>query len=257
MTKKPTEQLALEVQDLTVHYGPEPVLWDITLSIPQGKVVGIVGPNGAGKSTLLRSILGLMKKSTGIVRLLGTTPEAMSREIAYIPQKEYVDWNFPIVVRELVTMGCYPKRGLFGSITPSDIQAVEDALQLLGLTSMADKHIRHLSGGQQQRAFLARALVQNAKLYFLDEPFRGVDHTSERILIDTLQAMKLEGKTIFVVHHDLMSVMKYFDWVVLLNTRLVASGPTKRVFTLAHLEQAYGEQLTFLESVLRSTEVQK
>jgi manganese/zinc/iron transport system ATP- binding protein len=245
---------ALEITGLNVHYGLHPVLWDICLSVPQGSLVGIIGPNGAGKSTLLRSILGLVRESTGRVRLLGKTLEQMRRNIAYIPQKECVDWSFPITVRELVTMGCFPKRGLLGRIRPEDIVSVEDSLQLLGMASMADRHISQLSGGQQQRAFLARALVQKAEIYFLDEPFRGVDHTSEQILIDTLRVMRLEGKTIFVVHHDLLSAKRYFDWLILLNMRLVKSGPIKSVFTLEYLQQTYGEKLSLVDEALRLTE---
>jgi manganese/zinc/iron transport system ATP- binding protein len=245
---------ALEISDLNVHYGLQPVLWDVCLSVPKGSMVGIIGPNGAGKSTLIRSVLGLVKQSTGIVRFLGKPLEAMRHSIAYIPQKECVDWTFPITVRELVTMGTYPKRGFLGRLSPKDIAAVEEAMELLGMASMADRHINQLSGGQQQRAFLARALVQNADLYFLDEPFRGVDHTSEQLLIDTLKAMKLEGKTIFVVHHDLLSAKRYFDWLILLNMRLVQSGPTRNVFTLEYLQQTYGEKLSLVEEALRLTE---
>ena len=254
MKKRPERSYALEISDLTVHYGLQPVLWDICLAIPQGSMVGIIGPNGAGKSTLIRSVLGLVKQSTGFTRFFGKSLESMRQSIAYVPQKECVDWTFPITVRELVTMGTYPKRGFLGRLSPKDRAVVEEALELLGMTSMADRHISQLSGGQQQRAFLARALVQNADLYFLDEPLRGVDHTSEQLLIDTLKAMKLEGKTIFVVHHDLLSAKRYFDWLILLNMRLVQSGPIKEVFTLENLQQTYGEKLSLVEEALRLTE---
>lgn len=247
---------ALEISELTVHYGLHPVLWDICLSVPKGHLVGVIGPNGAGKSTLLRSILGLVKESSGSVRLMGKELKRMRKHIAYIPQKECVDWTFPITVRELVTMGCYPKKGLLGRIESKDRALIEEALELLGMKSQAERHISQLSGGQQQRAFLARALVQNAEIYFLDEPFRGVDHTSEHILMDTLKKMRKEGKTIFVVHHDLLSARRYFDWLILLNMRLVQSGPTSEVFTLEYLQRTYGEKLSLVEEALRLTEGQ-
>lgn len=250
---KHTKETALDILGLTVYYGSTPVLWDICLSIPSGAFVGIIGPNGAGKSTFLRSILGLVPGSTGTVKLLGKPLESMRRRIAYIPQKEGVDWDFPITVRELVTMGCYPRRGLVRRVRPEDISSVESALQLLGMEPMADRPIGKLSGGQQQRAFLARALVQDADLYFLDEPFRGVDHTSEQILFDTLRAMRMEGKTIFIVHHDLCTVEHYFDWLVLLNTRLVQSGPTKKIFTLENLKHTYGEHVSVMKEMYDRT----
>lgn len=243
--------LALKCTDVTVHYGTCPVLWDISMSIPSGIVVGILGPNGAGKSTLVKAALGMIPISSGEILLGGMKIEDIRRNVAHVPQRESVDWSFPITVRELVKMGCYPKRGLFRSLLPEDIADVEWALDLLGLKSVSETYVTHLSGGQQQRAFLARALVQKADIYFLDEPFSGVDHTSEQIIVDTLKAMALEGKTIFVVHHDLMTVEQYFDWLVVLNTRLVDVGPTKRVFTLDTIRSAYGTTLSLVEEMLK------
>lgn len=247
---------ALEMTDVSVHYGTSPVLWDISLQVPKGTLVGILGPNGAGKSTLVKAVMGSLPISSGSIRLEGQSIDKMRRHIAHIPQRESVDWEFPITVRQLVEMGCYPKRGLFGRLQPEDIASVEWALELLGLASIADRYIRHLSGGQQQRAFLARALVQKADLYFLDEPFTGVDHVSEQIIVDTLKAMRLDGKTLFVVHHDLVTVEQYFDWLILLNTRLVASGPVKKVFTMDTIRATYGKTLALVEEVLKlSSEV--
>lgn len=242
---------ALDICDLNVHYGSTPILWDITLQVPAGSLVGIMGPNGAGKSTLVKTILGMVPSSSGTIQLLGKPLENMRKHIAHIPQRECVDWEFPITLRKLVEMGAYPKRGLFGKLLPEDIAAVETAIEMLGLISVADRQISALSGGQQQRAFLARALVQDADLYFLDEPFSGVDHTSERIIVDTLKAMRLEQKTIFVVHHDLVTAEKYFDWLILLNTRLVASGRIKEVFTLDNLRLAYGQNVSLIEEVVK------
>jgi manganese/zinc/iron transport system ATP- binding protein len=242
---------ALEVRDLTVHYGPTPVLWDIDVAVPQGHLVGIMGPNGAGKTTFIRAILGLISGSTGVVRLLNHTLKAARRRTAYMPQRGEVDWDFPLTVRELVEMGCYPRRGLFRPLRREDRHHVDKSLEVLDLTSLASSQIASLSGGQQQRAFLARALAQDAELYFLDEPFAGIDQVSEQILVDVLRSMRREGKTIFVVHHDLVTAGKYFDWAILLNTRLVAAGPMRRTFTFENLRLTYGPNLTLVEEVVK------
>lgn len=243
--------LALDVRGLTVHYGVSPILWDVHLEVPSGHLVGIMGPNGAGKTTFIKAILGLIDGTTGVVRMMNHKLSAVRRKIAYVPQRELVDWDFPMTVRELVEMGCYPKRGLFRSLTKEDSLNVEKSLELLGLTSMARAQIGQLSGGQQQRAFLARAIVQDAEVYFLDEPFEGIDQVSEQILMDVLRSMRREGKTIFVVHHDLVTAGKYFDWAILLNTRLVADGPMRRVFTAENLRLTYGKNLALVEEVVK------
>lgn len=245
---------ALEVRGLTVHYGPSPVLWDIDLVVPRGHVVGIMGPNGAGKTTLIRAVLGLVDGTTGFVRLLNHRLSVVRRKIAYVPQRGLVDWEFPVTVRGLVEMGCYPRRGLFRRFKQEDHHFVDRALEMLDLTSLADVQIGQLSGGQRQRAFLARALAQDAELYFLDEPFEGIDQVSEQILVDVIRSMKREGKTIFVVHHDLVTAGRYFDWAIMLNTRLVTCGSMHQVFTFDMLRQTYGNSLAFVDEVVRILE---
>ncbi len=242
---------ALDVQGLMVHYGVSPIVWDVHLSVPTGHLVGIMGPNGAGKTTLIKAILGLLEGTTGAVRLLGHKVDAIRRKIAYVPQREIVDWDFPMTVRDLVEMGCYPRRGLFRPLRREDHHSVDKALKLLGLSSLSHAQIGELSGGQQQRAFLSRAIAQNADLYFLDEPFQGIDQVSEQILIDVLCSLKREGKTIFIVHHDLVTAGKYFDWAILLNTRLVACGPMHKVFTAENLYLTYGRNLAIVEEVVK------
>jgi manganese/zinc/iron transport system ATP- binding protein len=243
--------LALDVRGLMVHYGSSPIVWDLHLSVPTGHLVGIMGPNGAGKTTFIKAILGLLEGTTGVVRLMGHKLDAIRRKVAYVPQRERVDWDFPMTVRDLVEMGCYPKRGLFRSLTREDHQRVENALELLGLSSMAKVQIGQLSGGQQQRAFVSRAIAQDAELYFLDEPFEGIDQVSEHILVDVLRSLRSNGKTIFVVHHDLVTAGKYFDWAIFLNTRLVSNGPMCQVFTSENLYLTYGKNLAIVEEVVK------
>jgi len=245
------EGRALDVQGLTVHYGSSPVLWDLNVSVPEGHLVGLIGPNGAGKTTFFKAILGLIKRVSGTVRLLGNSLESMRRRIAYVPQKETVDWTFPMRVRDLVEMGCYPGLGLFCPIGKKEKIAVDRALELLDLSFIENEQIGHLSGGQQQRSFLARAIVQDAALYFLDEPFAGIDQVSEQILVDVLREMRKQKKSIFIVHHDLLSAREYFDWAVLLNTRLIASGEINQVFTPEILRQTYGQKLSLIEDLLK------
>ena len=242
---------ALSVSNLTVHYDRTPVVWDVNLTVPQGKLVGILGPNGAGKSTFIKALLGLVKPVSGAVFFCGRRLSHARGKIAYVPQKEAIDWDFPITVIELVLMGRYPKLGLFRWTRKEDTQAAIDCLALVGMEELAHRQISELSGGQQQRVFLARALLQNADIYFLDEPLSGVDHTSEEIIVAILQKMKASGKTIFMVHHDLNSVDKYFDWIVLLNVRLVASGPKEEIFTRAYMQEAYGKSFMLYDETLK------
>ena len=225
---------AMDVDGLNVNYGQTPVLWDISFRIPKGVLVGIIGPNGAGKSTLLKTALGLIKPLSGKIDLFG-------ENIAYVPQRGSVDWDFPITAFEVVLMGRFGKLGLFRRPRKADRDAALQALALVGMSAFADRQIGQLSGGQQQRLFIARALVQNGDLLLLDEPFAGVDLATEKSMIALLQAKKQEGKTIFVVHHDLPTVEEYFDWVIILNTRLVACGPTFDVFTKENIAQAFGK----------------
>ncbi|MEJ2004537.1 MAG: metal ABC transporter ATP-binding protein [Cyclobacteriaceae bacterium] len=240
---------ALEVHDLTVAYDRKPVLWDIDMLIPKGKLIGIVGPNGAGKSTLIKAIMGLLPNTSGFVRLFDKPLDEVRLHISYVPQRESVDWDFPASVKDVVLMGRYGKLGLFKRPRKADIMAAMDALRQVGMEAYADRQISQLSGGQQQRVFLARALAQQADLYLMDVPFAGVDAATEKTIITLLRDMTSQGKTVIVVHHDLQSVTTYFDWVILLNMRLIAYGETKEVFTQKLLEETYGGKLTLLSEV--------
>jgi manganese/zinc/iron transport system ATP- binding protein len=240
---------ALEVHDLTVAFDRKPVLWNIDLTIPQGKIVGIVGPNGAGKSTLIKAVMGILSLSSGYTRLFDQPINDVRHRISYVPQRESVDWDFPASVMDVVLMGRYSKIGLFKRPRKADRDAALDCLKKVGMEAFANRQISQLSGGQQQRTFLARALAQHADIYFMDEPFAGVDAATEKTIINLLRDMTNSGKTVIVVHHDLQSVKNYFDWVIMLNTRLVASGPTEETFTQENLHETYGGKLTLLADV--------
>jgi manganese/zinc/iron transport system ATP- binding protein len=239
----------VEVHDLTVSYDRKPVLWGIDLTIPAGALVGVIGPNGAGKSTLIKAMMDLLPAGSGYVRIFDQPIKEVRKRISYVPQRESVDWDFPASVFDVVLMGRYGNLGLFSRPRKADKDAAMEALEKVGMQSFANRQISQLSGGQQQRVFLARALAQNADLYFMDEPFAGVDIATETAIIELLRIMREMGKTVIVVHHDLQSAAEYFDWVVLLNMRLVASGPTEKVLTQALLEQTYGGKLTVLSKV--------
>ncbi len=243
------ENPVLEIHDLTVSYERKPVLWDIDLSIPKGSLVGIIGPNGAGKSTLIKAVMGLLPLSSGYVKLMDKTLDEVRDKISYVPQRESVDWDFPISVFEVVLMGRYGKMGLMRRPSKKDKEVALQSLEQVGMSAFASRQISQLSGGQQQRVFLARALAQEADLYLMDEPFVGVDAATESAIITLLREMREAGKTVIVVHHDLQSAAEYFDWVVLLNMRLVASGETKTTLTKAILEETYGGRLTVLSEV--------
>ncbi|RJE74928.1 metal ABC transporter ATP-binding protein [Reichenbachiella sp. MSK19-1] len=243
------ENPILEVHDLTVTYSRKPVLWGVDMTLPKGSLVGVIGPNGAGKSTLIKAIMGLVPLSSGWVELFGSPLDDVRKKVSYVPQKESVDWDFPASVRDVVVMGRYAKVGLFKRPRKADYEAADYAIAQVKMTEFANRQISQLSGGQQQRVFLARALAQNADLYFMDEPFAGVDAATEKAIIGILKQMSAQGKTVIVVHHDLQTVTKYFDWVVQLNTRLVASGPVEEVFTQELLQETYGGKLTILSDV--------
>lgn len=243
------ENPVLEIHDLTVSYERKPVLWDIDLSIPKGSLVGIIGPNGAGKSTLIKAVMGLLPLSSGYVKLMDKNLDEVRDKISYVPQRESVDWDFPISVFEVVLMGRYGKMGLMRRPSKKDKEIALQSLEQVGMSAFASRQISQLSGGQQQRVFLARALAQEADLYLMDEPFVGVDAATESAIITLLREMREAGKTVVVVHHDLQSAAEYFDWVVLLNMRLVASGETKTTLTTALLEETYGGRLTVLSEV--------
>jgi len=239
----------VEVHDLTVSYYKKPVLWDIDLCFPQGNVIGIIGPNGAGKSTLLKTMMGLVLPDSGYIKLFGKALDEVRKHVSYVPQKESVDWDFPASVLDVVVMGRYAQLGLFQRPRQADKEKALACLRKVGMEPLANRQIAQLSGGQQQRVFLARALAQEAQLYLMDEPFVGVDAATEKMIINLLQTMAKEGKTIIVVHHDLQSAPNYFDWSILLNMRVVAAGPTQDVFTPSLLQETYGGKLTVLSKI--------
>lgn len=257
-TTPPTEAcpLPLSIRDLTVAYHRKPVIWDIDLSIEPGKLVGIVGPNGAGKSTLLKACLDLIPRSSGEVLVYGQPYAKERKRVGYVPQRESVDWDFPVSALDVVAMGTYGKLGWFRRVDKRCKALSMHALERVGLADYADRQISQLSGGQQQRTFLARALVQDADIYFMDEPFAAVDAATERAIVDLLKELQGRGKTVLVVHHDLATVPQYFDWTVLLNMRVVANGPTEDVFTQENLRRTYGGKLTLFaqaaDEVVRS-----
>lgn len=237
---------AIEVTDLTIAYKDKPVLWDVDMDVPSGTLMAIVGPNGAGKTTLIKSILGLVKPAAGQVLVYGKTFAEQRHLVGYVPQRGSVDWDFPTSVLDVVMMGRYGALGWFKRPGASEHAAALQALDKVGMKLYAERQISQLSGGQQQRVFLARALVQDAQLYFMDEPFQGVDATTERAIVTLLQELRSAGKTVVVVHHDLQTVPEYFDWVTLLNVRRIASGPVSEVFTEQNLRKAYGGKVAFL-----------
>lgn len=243
------ENPILEVHDLTVSYNKKPVLWGVDFTLPKGALVGIIGPNGAGKSTLIKTIMGLIPAGSGFVKMFDRELNEVRGRVSYVPQRESVDWDFPASAFDVVLMGRYGKLGLFRRPRKADKEVAMECLEKVGMQPFADRQISQLSGGQQQRVFLARALAQDAELYFMDEPFAGVDAATEAAIIEILKKMTQEGKTVVVVHHDLQSVKEYFNWVLLLNMRLVASGPTEKVFTNELLQEAYGGKLTLLTRV--------
>lgn len=236
------EPAAWSVQQLTLHYDKTPVLWDINFSIPQGHLVGIIGPNGAGKSTLIQAALGLLTPLSGKVRFFNEPLSEARSRIAYIPQREMIDWDFPITVQELVLMGRYGRLRWWQWPRPADRAAAMECLEKVGMAGFADRPIRQLSGGQRQRIFIARALMQEADLYFLDEPFAAIDQASEGVIMNLLRGMRAQGKTLFVVNHDLSTLRRYFDWLILLNMRLIACGPTHDVLQPNLLRATFGKQ---------------
>ena len=245
----------IEVHDLTVSYQKKPVLYGVDLEVEEGSLVGIIGPNGAGKSTLIKTIMNMIKPNGGYVKIFGETPKTGIKRIGYIPQKESVDWDFPVTVLDVVLMGRYGHLGWFGRIRKEDRTKANECLEQVNMLAYADRPIGNLSGGQQQRVFLARALAQESAVYLMDEPFAGVDAVTEKTMISILQEMKNAGKTLMVVHHDLASAREYFDQLLLLNMRKVAYGPVQEVYTHELLQKTYGGKLAVLSEM--ATEVAK
>lgn len=246
---KHAEEPILEVHDLTVSYSRKPVLWGIDFTLPTGSIAGIVGPNGAGKSTLLKTIMGLIPPSSGFIKLFDRPLDENRQRVSYVPQRESVDWDFPVSVLDVVLMGRYGKVGILRNTGERDKSIALECLDKVGMSAFAKRQISQLSGGQQQRVFLARALAQEADIYFMDEPFAGVDAATEQAIIGILREMAAANKTIVVVHHDLQSARTYFDWIILLNMHLIAAGPTGQVFTEEMVQQAYGGRLNLLSQV--------
>jgi manganese/zinc/iron transport system ATP- binding protein len=237
----------VKVNKLTVAYQKKPVLSDISFSIPEGKLIGIIGPNGAGKSTLIKAILELIPSINGSVEIFGDSYKQNRKKVGYVPQRESVDWDFPTDALDVVTMGRYGHLGWFKRPGKKDTKIAMECLEKVGMAQYAHRQISQLSGGQQQRVFLARALAQDADLYFMDEPFVGVDAATEKAIITLLNNLKTQGKTVLVVHHDLNTVKEYFDWIMLLNKELIGIGPTEELFTKDYLQTTYGGKLTMLE----------
>lgn len=236
------ERYPITVEDLTVAYREEPVLWDVDVQIPPAALVGIVGPNGAGKSTLIKAMLGLVQPAAGRVLIYGQPYRQQRQRVAYVPQRGSVDWDFPTNALDVVLMGRYGRLGWLRRPGPQDRAIAATALAQVGMEAFAARQISQLSGGQQQRVFLARALAQDADVYLMDEPFQGVDATTEKAIMGVLKDLQHAGKTVVVVHHDLQTVPEYFDHVLLLNVRAVAFGRVADVFTPERVRAAYGKK---------------
>ena len=241
--------MAVSVKGLSVSYGKKRILANVHMELEAGKLYGLIGPNGAGKSTLFKAMLGLIPNDSGTIRLLGADPDDRRERLAYIPQKDEVDWHFPATVADIVRMGRFPHKRFYQRLDATDQKLAEDAMHEMGIYDLRKRQIGALSGGQQQRVFIARALCQQAELFFLDEPFVGVDITTEERIIAMLKKLAQQGKTVLVVHHDLSTVPVYFDSVVLINQRMIAYGPTKSTFTADNLSRTYGGQLSILHKM--------
>ena len=239
----------LSIHDMTVAYHRKPVLWDVDYVAPAGQLIAIVGPNGAGKSTLIKASLDLVPRASGSVRIFGEPYRNVRGRVAYVPQRGSVDWDFPVNALGVVAMGLYRQIGWCRPVTRKYRRKALESLDRVGMADYARRQISQLSGGQQQRVFLARALAQDADLYLMDEPFAGVDASTEQAIVGILRELRAQGKTAVVVHHDLQTVADYFDQLVLLNMRLVAAGPTDDVFTKENLRQTYGGKLSLLDEV--------
>lgn len=238
--------IALSIKDLTVAFGKKPVLWDIDLDIPKGSLTAIVGPNGAGKSTLLKSTLGILKPTAGRVDVFGQPLNRQRSQIAYIPQRNSVDWDFPTNVLDVVLMGTYSDLGWFKRPGKIEKDRAMQALEKVSMQDFSERQISQLSGGQQQRVFLARALVQNAAIFIMDEPFVGVDAVTEKAIVSLLKELRDQQKTVIVVHHDLQTIEDYFDWIFLLNVRQIAFGKVKDTFTDENLRLTYSGRHSFI-----------
>ncbi|MGD9818403.1 MAG: metal ABC transporter ATP-binding protein [Desulfomonilaceae bacterium] len=254
MTTNTTKVPAIEVENLTVSFGPRPALLNVSVTIEQGLLVGIIGPNGAGKSTLVKSILGFVKPDLGVVRLLGKPVEDAKGRLAYVPQRGSVDWDYPITVYEVAMMGRYPNIPWWRDPGREDREIVERALDMVRMSDFKDRQIGRLSGGQQQRVFMARALAQGSDILLLDEPFAGVDAATERAILDVLERAKQTGRTLVVVHHDLATAAEYFDRLMLIKQRLYAYGTPQQVLNQELLSEVYEGKLKVFSGMEKSEE---
>jgi len=242
----------LEFHDVTVAYGRRPVLWNVDLVVEEPCLFGIIGPNGAGKSTLLKAALGLVPVAGGSIRFFGRPFAEVRGRVGYVPQRESVDWDFPVSVTDVVLMGTYARLGWFRRPGARERQVARESLARVGLADVAERQIGALSGGQQQRVFLARALAQQADVYVLDEPMAGVDAGSQERIFRVLAELRGEGRLVVVVHHDLRTAAEWFERVALIDMRLVASGPTADVLTPANLQRTYAGRLDVLDELGRA-----
>jgi manganese/zinc/iron transport system ATP- binding protein len=241
-----TQIPAIEIHDLTVSFDKRPVLWNVDVSLPAGEMIGVMGPNGAGKSTLIRAVMGLAPIESGWVKILGKPLSEQRRLVGYVPQRESVDWDFPVTVADVVLMGTYARCGWFGRPGAREREIAAESLARCDLSDLSQRQISELSGGQRQRVFLSRALAQQADVYLLDEPFVGIDAVTQSQIVELLQSLRAAGKTIVVVHHDLQTASEYFTRVLLLNLRLIAFGTPDEVLTRERLRQAYGGRMSIL-----------
>lgn len=248
---------ALETHDLTVAYHQRPVIYGVDLAVPEGRLVGVMGPNGAGKSTLIKAVMGIVPPVGGWVKIFGQPAKDNLTRVGYVPQRESVDWDFPVNVMDVVLMGRYGRLGLGRRPGAKDREIARECLDRVAMLPYADRQISNLSGGQQQRVFLARALAQESDLYLMDEPFAGVDATTEAAIVTLLHELKSRGKTILVVHHDLTTAREYFDMLLLINMRVVAFGETESVYTTELLQKTYGGRLTILSEVAQEVQNRK
>lgn len=247
---------AVEVDNMCVAYHKTPAIWNVDFKIPEGSLCGVVGPNGAGKSTLLKAILQEVRMTLGSVSVFGVPLSLAKHRLSYVPQKASVDWSFPITVFEVVLMGAYRRLGPWGRVTKEERDLAEKNLALVGMSGYMKRQIRELSGGQQQRVFFARALMQNADLYLMDEPFAGIDMLTESILLDVLKTLKKEGKTIVIVHHNLATAASLFDYILLLNTYMIIFDTPEVALQPQFLEKAFGASFSLLQRVRQESQAQ-
>ncbi|WP_404332036.1 metal ABC transporter ATP-binding protein [Mesobacillus maritimus] len=244
---------AISIKDLHVSYYGTEAIKGVSLAVEPGNLVGIIGPNGAGKSTILKAMLNLIPSDKGEVKVLGRSIKEARKKIAYVPQRNTIDWDFPITVLDVVLIGTYPHLRLFRRPKKQEKAWALECLGRVGMQDYMKRQIGELSGGQQQRVFLARALAQNADIFFLDEPFVGVDVTSEETIVQILKELCRQGKTVIVVHHDLSKANDYFDQLILLNKELIGFGSVSQVFKPEIIEKAYKGQLAVLNETGVST----